>query len=424
MKRIVVAFLLLVLPLSGGCLGGVPLDRYCYVLDLGVERGDSMPYRFVFLLNEDTAGSGEDGGNRGEVSMVCAEERSLFAAIDALSGALPAQLSFERTTLLAFSRELAEAGEMEAVMAGALSRLKIRQNVRVIVVEEDMRRAFQGLVSEGDPSMNRLKTNVKLFEENFGYVEDWGLSRVREAFSNDTGDALLPYAGLVGGPLQPDMVGGQVYPYLGGGLLGEGMLVLMAKGTFQTGHLRLPWKGTELDMALYVVGKPKRSWQAGTFTCEITLEADLEHPAQVEVMGGKAAAEVQVLLFGDDVILGDRPVTAQLCEAYEKYGNPELLAEVRTAINSKASSVDLSKDKYFPEIGNQGGIGSCVQWSVCYYNLGYRINRMYDRAAANDNRLQPLFTHVLQANEDSMFSVGVPTYGTCPDTDNNKTLTC
>ena len=308
MKRIVVAFLLLVLPLSGGCLGGVPLDRYCYVLDLGVERGDSMPYRFVFLLNEDTAGSGEDGGNRGEVSMVCAEECSLFAAIDALSGALPAQLSFERTTLLAFSRELAEAGEMEAVMAGALSRLKIRQNVRVIVVEEDMRRAFQGLVSEGDPSMNRLKTNVKLFEEDFGYVEDWGLSRVREAFSNDTGDALLPYAGLVGGPLQPDMVGGQVYPYLGGGLLGEGqiktslcgsavfagdrmagvlsgqhtMLVLMAKGTFQTGHLRLPWKGTELDMALYVVGKPKRSWQAGTFTCEITLEADLEHPAQVE----------------------------------------------------------------------------------------------------------------------------------------------
>ena len=308
MKRIVIILLLLVFPLSGGCLGGVPLDRYCYVLDLGVERGDAMPYRFVFLLNEDTAGSGEDGGDRGEVSMVCAEERSLFAAIDALSGALPAQLSFERTTLLAFSRELAEAGEMEAVMAGALSRLKIRQNVRVIVVEEDMRGTFQGLVSEGDPSMNRLKTNVKLFEENFGYVEDWGLSRVREAFSNDTGDALLPYAGLVGGPLQPDMVGGQVYPYLGGGLLGEGqiktslcgsavfagdrmagvlsgqhtMLVLMANGAFRTGHLRLLWRGTELDLALYAVGKPKRRWQTGTFTCEITLEADLEHPAQVE----------------------------------------------------------------------------------------------------------------------------------------------
>ena len=376
MKRIVVAFLLLVLPLSGGCLGGVPLDRYCYVLDLGVERGDSMPYRFVFLLNEDTAGSGEDGENRGEVSMVCAEERSLFAAIDALSGALPAQLSFERTTLLAFSRELAEAGEMEAVMAGALSRLKIRQNVRVIVVEEDMRRAFQGLVSEGDPSMNRLKTNMKLFEENFGYVEDWGLSRVREAFSNDTGDALLPFAGLVGGPLQPDMVGGQVYPYLGGGLLGEGqiktslcgsavfagdrmagvlsgqhtMLVLMAKGTFQTGHLRLPWKGTELDMALYVVGKPKRSWQAGTFTCEITLEADLEHPAQVEadseeliaaaesyleeeleqVFRATAAAGADVFSVGRDAIC-----TFYSWDSWRAYGFARRLQEVEPVFRVK-----------------------------------------------------------------------------------------
>ena len=385
MKRAAFAALLLLLPLLAGCLGGVPLDKYCYVLDLGVERGDSMPYRFVFLLNEDTAGSEEEGGDKGQVSMVSAEERSLFAAIDALAGALPAQLSFERTTLLAFSRELSEAGEMARVTEGALSRLKIRQNVRVIVVEEDMRGAFQGLVSEGDPSMNRLKTNVKLFEENFGYVEDWGLSRVREAFSNDTGDALLPYAGLVGGPLQPDMVGGQVYPYLGGGLLGEGqiktslcgsavfagdrmagvlsgqhtMLVLMAKGTFQTGHLRLPWKGTELDMALYVVGKPKRSWQAGTFTCEITLEADLEHPAQVEadseeliaaaesyleeeleqVFRATAAAGADVFSVGRDAIC-----TFYSWDSWRAYGFARRLQEVEPVFRVKVKLSHSPKD--------------------------------------------------------------------------------
>ena len=222
MKRWILLFILLFLPLPTGCLGGVPLDKYCYVLDLGVERGETMPYRFVFLLNEDTAGSGEEGGGRGQVSMVSAEERSLFAAVDALSGALPAQLSFERTTLLAFSRELAEAGEMGALTEGALTRLKIRQNVRVIVVEGDMRGAFRGLVSEGDPSMSRLKANVQLLEENYGYVEDWGLQRMREAFSNDTGDALLPYAGLIGGALEPDMAGGEAYPYLGGACWGRG----------------------------------------------------------------------------------------------------------------------------------------------------------------------------------------------------------
>ena len=308
MKRAYRLMFLLLLPLFAGCLKGVPLDQYCYVLDIGVERGDALPYRFVFLLNEDTAGSEEEGGGKGQVSMVSAEERSLFAAIDALSGALPAQLSFERTTLLAFSRELSEAGEIETITAGALSRLKIRRNVRVIVVEEDLRGAFQGLVSEGDPSMNRLKTNVKLFAENYGYVEDWGLSEVREAFMNDTGDALLPYAGLVGGPLSADMAGGEIYPYLGGGLLGEGqirtslsgsavfagnrmvgvlsgqhtMLALMAKGTFRAGHLRLPWGEGAVDLALYAVGKPQRSWSEGRFTCAFTVEADLESPAQVD----------------------------------------------------------------------------------------------------------------------------------------------
>ncbi len=350
MKRAVLLCISLLMPLLIGCLGGVPLDKYCYVLDLGVERGDTMPYRFVFLLNEDTEGSGEDGGGRGKVSMVSAEERSLFAAIDALAGALPAQLSFERTTLLAFSRELAEAGEMGTVMAGALNRLKIRQNVRVIVVEADIRGTFQGLVSEGDPSMTRLKANVQLFEENYGYVEDWGLNRVREAFANGTGDALLPYAGRVGDPLQADMAGGQAYPYLGGGLLGEGqietslsgsavfagnrmvgvlsgqhtMLVLMANGVFRAGDLRLPWGDTELDMALYAVGRPKRSWEQGTFRCEFVLEADLEQPAQVEadseeliaaaerylvdelqrVFRVTAAAEADVFAVGKEAICG------------------------------------------------------------------------------------------------------------------------
>ena len=322
MKRVV--SLLLLLPLLGGCLRGVPLDRYCYVLDLGVERGATMPYRFVFLLNEDTAGSGEDGGDRGQVSMVWVEERSLFEAVDALSGALPAQLSFERTTLLAFSRELAETGEKE-LTAGALSRWKIRQNVRVMVVGPDMRETFRGLISEGDPSMNRLKANVTLFEENYGYVEDRGLMKMREAFTNGAGDALLPYAALTGGPLQPDMVGGEVYPYLGGGLLGEGqiktslcgsavfagnrmvgvlsgqhtMLVLMGKGVFREGHLRLPWGEGALDLALYAIKKPRRTWSKGTFACEIALEADLEQPARADASSEELIAAIETYLVGE-----------------------------------------------------------------------------------------------------------------------------
>ena len=310
MKRLFCSVLLLLLLPLGGCLQGLPLDKYCYVLDLGVERGETLPYRFVFLLNEDTAGEEGEEGGRGQVSMIWAEERTLFSAVEALSGALPAQLSFERTTLLAFSRELAESGEMDTLTEGVLGRLKIRQNVRMLVIEEDMRATFQGLVSPADPSMSRLKTNVKLYAEGHGYVEDWGLSEMREAFRFRVGDALLPYAALVDGGPRADMAGGQVYPYVGGGLLGEGqlktslcgsavfagdrmvgvlsgqhtMLVLMAKGTFQEGHLTLPQEdGGPLEMALYAVKPPKRTWEPGRFTCRLTLEADMEDPLQIEM---------------------------------------------------------------------------------------------------------------------------------------------
>ena len=385
MKRVFALLFLLFLPLLTGCLGGVPLDRYCYVLDVGVERGDTLPYRFVFLLNEDTGEVGEDGGGKGQVSMVSAEEKSLFAAIDALSGALPAQLSFERTTLLAFSRDLAEAGEIPTVTQGALSRLKIRRNVRVIVVGSDMREAFQGLVSEGDPSMSRLKANVTLFEENYGYVEDWGLSRMQEAFMNGTGDALLPYAALVGETLRPDMVGGEVYPYLGGSLLGEGqirtslsgsavfagermvgllsgqhtMLVLMGKGVFRAGHLRLPYGGQEIDLALYAVGRPQRSWSKGRFTCAISLEADLESPAQLDVDSEELiaaaecylAAELQRIFqvtarAGADVFEVGREAIRGFhsWEAWQRYGFAALLKDVQADFRVKVKLSHSPRD--------------------------------------------------------------------------------
>jgi len=326
MRRALCLAMILLLTPFAGCLHGTPLDRFCYVLDLGVERGETMPYRFVFLLSEDTAGEAGEGDGRGQVSMIYAEERSLFSAVESLAGTLPAQLSFERTTLLAFSRELAESGEMEALTAGALGRLKIRRNVRVLVVEKDMRAAFQGLVSPADPSMSRLKANVKLYAENSGFVEDWGLSEVREAFRLRVGDAMLPYAARLGNGPAPDMAGGEIYPYLAGSLLGEGqlktslcgsavfagsrmvgvlsgqhtMLVLMAKGTFQEGHLTVP-RGAEppLEMALYAPQKPRRAWDGRRFTCTLALEADLEDPLEPDMDQAALMALTKEYLAGE-----------------------------------------------------------------------------------------------------------------------------
>lgn len=44
-------------------------------------------------------------------------------------------------------------------------------------------------------------------------------------------------------------------------------------------------------------------------------------------------------------------------------------------------SVDNSNSKYFPPIGNQGGIGSCTSWAMVYYQMTYMVNRALDRSA-------------------------------------------
>ena len=112
-------------------------------------------------------------------------------------------------------------------------------------------------------------------------------------------------------------------------------------------------------MALYVVGKPKRSWQAGTFTCEITLEADLEHPAQVEadseeliaaaesylkaeleqVFRATAAAGADVFSVGRDAIC-----TFRSWDSWRAYGFARRLKEVEPDFRVKVKLSHSPKD--------------------------------------------------------------------------------
>lgn len=62
-------------------------------------------------------------------------------------------------------------------------------------------------------------------------------------------------------------------------------------------------------------------------------------------------------------------------------------------------SVDNSKNKYFPAIGNQGQIGSCTGWSMVYYQMTYMVNRMLDRSAnQQSNILSPKWSYNLTNN--------------------------
>ena len=56
-------------------------------------------------------------------------------------------------------------------------------------------------------------------------------------------------------------------------------------------------------------------------------------------------------------------------------------------------SVDNSNTKYFPEIGNQGSLGTCVLWAQVYYQFTYEMNRARDAEASYETSYSPTFVY-------------------------------
>lgn len=63
-------------------------------------------------------------------------------------------------------------------------------------------------------------------------------------------------------------------------------------------------------------------------------------------------------------------------------------------------TVDLSTSKYFPPVGNQGGLGSCATFSTTYYQLSYEMNKQRDVAATAENTISPQLVYNLMSTGD------------------------
>lgn len=323
-KRIFLTLMLGILGCLAGCIEDLPVDAYAYVVNIGVEKGETLPYRYVFILNQEAGAGGEDTGSEGNKALTVMESegRTLLEGVQTLSLASPAQLNFERTSLIALSRELAEAGDFGGLEDIQFDRLKLRENARFIVAEGDMGEALQGLMSEADPSMNRLKTNVGYLQEQEGLVRDCTLRELLESLRGGVGDVMALFCGVNEGALEEDLVGGESYPYLGGKLLVEGeldttlggvavfaernmvgvlsgqhtMLLNMARGEFTRGQLRFLWRGEELTVYFYRDGQVKKERQGRKVIFTIPLKATVQSPAELEGIDGEE--ELETFLAG------------------------------------------------------------------------------------------------------------------------------
>ncbi len=63
--------------------------------------------------------------------------------------------------------------------------------------------------------------------------------------------------------------------------------------------------------------------------------------------------------------------------------------------NTLPTSVDNSQSKHFPEIGNQGGLGSCCSFASVYYQFTYEMNKARGIETTPENTSSPAFVYNL-----------------------------
>lgn len=274
------------------------LDEYAYVLNIGVERGTTMPYLVTMLVSVPGSGSEQ---TEVENIVIGAEARTFAEAAETLNAAYPSRLSFARTSLLVLSDALCAEGAQTAFLDFSFGKTDLWPNLRMAVAKGSVRETMEGWISDADPSLRKINTSVGELHRRAGLVADTGYSEYLECVQDKRIDALIAYAGKTEWTLEPDIVGGEAYPYLGGALLVEDgldtsadgcavfdgdrmvgtlsgqhtMLVQMVRGTFESGELvfALP-DGRPMSVRLYCVRRPKITLSGSAASVTVRLEAD------------------------------------------------------------------------------------------------------------------------------------------------------
>lgn len=77
---------------------------------------------------------------------------------------------------------------------------------------------------------------------------------------------------------------------------------------------------------------------------------------------------------------------------------PSLSVSAAEEVFILPDSVDNSTSPYFPEIGNQGSMGSCTSWAHVYYSFTYAINKSRGIKTTPENTFSPQWSFNLTSN--------------------------
>jgi len=189
-KRILLFFLLLVLPFFSGCLDAVSLDSYGYVLTIGVDEGETERFNISFLLQKE--GSSQESQTGAGSYVISAEGGDLFEAVRIAHAGLPFELNLSRVNFLLFSDAVASSKLMDEFLSFSFDLMKIRQSAKLLIVRGKCSDYLNGLSSTDHPNVAKRQYSYFRTYKTEGTIMMTNYAAFREATVSSAFDAVLP----------------------------------------------------------------------------------------------------------------------------------------------------------------------------------------------------------------------------------------
>ncbi len=196
LKVLILLLISIIIPVSSiGCLNPTSLEKYGYVLTIGVDKGKEKKYEITFELQREL--SGEEGSeNPGRVVLLSEEGETIFEAINIIYRRTSFDLNFARTHAFVFCKELAESGRMKDFFSMSLDKLRIRQSAIVLIADGTAKEFLGGRNANNEANATRVHENLLEGEGMVGETSIMNLGAIFESCDGRRFDVALTYGSV------------------------------------------------------------------------------------------------------------------------------------------------------------------------------------------------------------------------------------
>lgn len=178
-----------------GCLNPTSLEKYGYVLTIGVDKGKEKKYEITFELQREL--SGEEGSeNPGSVVLLSEEGDTIFEAVNIIYRRTSFDLNFARTHAFVFCKEMAESGRMKDFLSMSFDKLRIRQSAIILISDGNAKEFLGGRNANNEANATRIHENLLEGAKVVGETSVMNLGAIFESCDGRRFDVALTYGSV------------------------------------------------------------------------------------------------------------------------------------------------------------------------------------------------------------------------------------